>query len=156
MAYGYQSARKAETERRKKLFIQALRKNGIVTAACDAANLTARLVYTHRKTDANFAAAWEEGLEASTERLEAEAIRRGVDGVDEPLTYQDSIFGHKKRYSDNLLMFVLKKRKPEYRDNALPPPPQRVTFIMQIGDEERHLGSFEPPLIEGEAVEVKG
>jgi hypothetical protein len=42
-------------------------------------------VYELRKHDAGFAAAWEEAEERAADALEAEAWRRAVDGVQEPL-----------------------------------------------------------------------
>jgi hypothetical protein len=51
--------------------------------------------------------------------LEEEALRRGVEGVLEPVWYNGEIVGHRRKYSDNLLMFMLKGRRPEtFRDNA--------------------------------------
>ena len=132
-------------------FLKALSETANITISSQIADLPRRTAYRWLKTDPEFAAAWEEALEQATERLEEEVRRRAVDGVDEPVFHQGEICGCRRKYSDNLLMFLLKKRKPEYRDNAPPPTPRRVTFIMQIGDEKRHLGSFEPALIEGKA-----
>lgn len=51
------------------------------------------------------------------DQLEAEAIRRGVDGVDEPVyTPSGKLAGMKRVYSDRLLLAVLKARHPAYRD----------------------------------------
>ncbi len=146
-----QKRRRKSTENLKAEFLEALSHTAIVTVSCEVTGLSRRSIYNWRAADANFAAAWEESLEQATERLEEEVRRRAVDGVDEPVFHQGEICGYRRKFSDLLLMFLLKKRKPEYRDNAPPPPPQRVTFIMQVGSEERHLGSFEPPLIEGDA-----
>ena len=53
------------------------------------------------------------------ELLEAEARRRTAIGVDEPVFYQGQVVGHIRKYSDNLLMFLLKAHWPEkFRENV--------------------------------------
>ena len=63
-----------------------------------------------------FAADWERVVELATEDLEKEVRRRAYQGVEEPVFYQGEICGHIQKYSDTLLMFAVKARKPEYRD----------------------------------------
>ena len=51
--------------------------------------------------------------------LEDEAIRRAREGVDEPVFYKGEHCGNVRRYSDTLLIFMLKARKPDvYRKRA--------------------------------------
>ena len=45
--------------------------------------------------------------------IEAEARRRAVDGVDEPVYYQGKEVGTVRRYSDVLLIFLLKGLRPQ-------------------------------------------
>ena len=53
--------------------------------------------------------------------LEAEVIRRGAHGIDEPVFYQGKVVGQIRKYSDNLLMFMLKGLRPaKFRDNYNP------------------------------------
>lgn len=47
------------------------------------------------------------------ETLEAAADDRAIKGVDEPVYYEGEVVGHKKKYSDALLMFRLKGLNPE-------------------------------------------
>ena len=50
--------------------------------------------------------------------LEAEIQRRGVEGYDEPLHHKGVLTGDVvRRFSDNLLMFRVKRIDPAYRDN---------------------------------------
>lgn len=50
--------------------------------------------------------------------LEAEARRRAMDGVDEPVYHKGEVVGHVRKYSDTLLIFLLKAHRPhKYRDN---------------------------------------
>lgn len=73
-----------------------------------------------RSSDDDFTRAWDEAIEGGTDRLEDEAFRRAHDGVAEPV-----ISGGRqvvdaegaplvvRRYSDNLLVTLLKARRPE-------------------------------------------
>jgi hypothetical protein len=56
--------------------------------------------------------------EMAADRLEEEAWRRAVDGVDEPVGfYRGKPSAWVKRYSDTLLIFLLKALRPEkYRE----------------------------------------
>lgn len=76
-------------------------------------------MYGWRQADAEFAAKWDEVVEAGTEELEEEARRRAFRGVDEPVFYQGDECGSIRKYSDTLLIFLLKGRRPEkYRENV--------------------------------------
>lgn len=67
-----------------------------------------------RKNDPEFAEAWLLALEAGNDVLEAEALRRAVDGVDEPVfTQKGELAGHVRKYSDTLLALLLKAHLPE-------------------------------------------
>ncbi len=85
----------------KPVFLKCLRINGCVSHAADAAGITRATAYAHRKRDEEFARAWDEAEDHSTEALEKEGIRRALET------------------SDLLLMFFLKARRPHvYRENA--------------------------------------
>jgi len=52
-------------------------------------------------------------------RAISRSVRRGVEGVLEPVWYNGKIVGHRRRYSDVMLIFMLKARRPgTFRDNA--------------------------------------
>lgn len=77
-----------------------------------------RTVYDHRTRDENFARAWDEALEEACDLLEAEARRRGVEGIDKPVYHEGVKVDTIKQYSDTLLIFLLKGARPhKYRDN---------------------------------------
>jgi len=66
-----------------------------------------------------FAAAWDEALEIATGSLELEARRRAQKGVLEPVYYKGKKVGAVRKYSDTLLIFLLKAHRPDkYRDNV--------------------------------------
>ena len=66
-----------------------------------------------------FAEAWEEAKREAFDLLEFEAIRRARQGVREPHFYQDQIVGHVNKFSDTLLIFLMKAGQPgRFRDNV--------------------------------------
>lgn len=102
-----------------------------VATAADAVKMSRSGAYRQREVDPEFAAAWGEAYETSTELLEAEALQRamgrdevvGVDKDGQPIFI--------KKYSDLLLIFLLKARRPEaYRErvNAIPRMETRVVI----------------------------
>lgn len=106
-------------EKREKFLTALDEENGNVSKALEIAVLSRSAAYDWRKEDDDFATAWDDIVEKTTERLEAEAWRRAHDGVDRDIFYQGEKIGTETNYSDSLLMFILKGRKPEkYRENS--------------------------------------
>lgn len=71
---------------------------------------------THYKwlLDPDYAQAFKDADGEAADILEAEARRRAVEGVDEPVGwYKGEAGGVVRRYSDTLLIFLLKGRKPD-------------------------------------------
>src|SRR6266545_4396474 len=109
-------------------FFEFLSQGASVTAAARAAGYTRSRVYERRKADAEFAAAWDDSLGQGTDGLEDEALRRAKDGVAEPRFYEGRVCGYVQKYSDALLICLLKARRPEkYRDRARLEHAPRVT-----------------------------
>ena len=101
-------------------FVAALEKTGIVGLAAKAAGVSRQTVYSHIKKDEDFAAEFDRAIEDSADLLEAEAVRRAVAGVEEPVFGKleganagTGVVGSIRRYSDTLLIFMLKGRKPD-------------------------------------------
>lgn len=101
-------------------FIADLQSNGIVSHAAIAAGIDRQTAYNEYHRNKGFAAEWEDAIEAATDSLEKEAIRRARDGVEEPVFYQGEQVGKVKRYSDGLLMFLLRANRPKFRNDAKP------------------------------------
>jgi len=121
-------------------YLQALSLAGNHTAACQAAGIERTTPYSLIKNDAGFAEARKEALDQAADLLVLEARRRAKDGVDEPVIWQGQLSGTwldaagqvvapetpgatlvpltVKKYSDSLLMFLIKKERPEYRERA--------------------------------------
>jgi hypothetical protein len=115
------------TRERQERFLRALAEAGIVTVAVEVAGTSRTRVYELRKRDTAFAEAWDEAEEQAADALEAEAWRRAVDGVPEPLVSAGKVVHDDdgqplaiRRYSDNLLLALLKARRPEkFKDRAV-------------------------------------
>ena len=96
----------------KAAFLCALRRTGNVSAAARAAGICRSRCYEARRRDREFAAAWTDALEEAVDMLEMEAFRRAVEGVGEDRFFRGDVVGTVTRYSDRLLMFLLKARRP--------------------------------------------
>lgn len=103
-------------KKRKALFINAYKEFGTIVQACRATGFARSLVYKWRDEDPAFRGALDEAKIEATESLIAEARRRAHDGYDEPVYYKGRKVDTVKKYSDSLLMFLIKGECPEYRD----------------------------------------
>lgn len=103
------------SQRKKRVFLRILMENGgrVHDAALAAGYKSSAPLRAYRHRDPEFAKAWDEALEAANDVLEAEAIRRGVDGVREPIYYRGTLVGYKLVYSDRMLELLLKGNNPE-------------------------------------------
>lgn len=99
-------------------FALVLAETGQVKKAAEAIGMSRFTVYKWRKQFPDFAEAWDDAAKASVYTLEDEATRRAVEGVAEPIYYKGMRVDTIARYSDTLLIFLLKGLAPEkYRDN---------------------------------------
>jgi hypothetical protein len=89
---------------------------GSIRKAAEQAGISTSSHYSWLTKDEEYKAAFSKAYEQSTKVLEAEAIRRAT-GYQKPLVYKGEVTGYVQEHSDNLLMFLLKKRDPSYRDN---------------------------------------
>lgn len=125
------------TERDKQVYLNALCEGMTVKGAAEAACHHADTFIKLRKRDPEFAELFAQARDIGTDVLEGEAQRRAVEGFKKPIIGKiaPGIDGHLKDeegnllyeiiYSDKLLEFLVKGRKPEYRDN------QRVDITNQ-------------------------
>ena len=61
-------------------------------------------------------------MEQAADVLEREAWRRASEGVKQPVFYQGEVCGHVRKYSDVLLIFLLKGARPDkYREQLATP-----------------------------------
>jgi hypothetical protein len=101
------------------VFLSALAECGHVGKSAKAAGYCRRTVYARRQKDTRFAELWDKAAEIGVAGLEDEARRRAFEGWHEPVHFQGRATGKIRKYSDTLLIFLLKAARPEkYRDNA--------------------------------------
>lgn len=106
------------TVEKKAQFVKLLRDGATIVLAADEIGVSRTCLYEHRQNDEDFAAAWDVAYEQGTDALEAEAERRALRGVSEPVFHRGEIVGHVQKYSDILLIFLLKARRPDkFREN---------------------------------------
>jgi hypothetical protein len=105
--------------RARRGFLDALGTGWSVSAAAERAGRHRNRFYDLRERDEAFALEWAQAVEQGTQVLEDEARRREVDGVEEPVYQGGELVGAVRKYSDRLLEFLLRARRPAvYRDNA--------------------------------------
>jgi len=105
------------TARKRRAFLTTLSITGNVSEAARASKVSRSHAYALKMADPEFATAWMDALETATDLLEAEARHRAVEGVEQPHFHQGQVTGSVRKYSDSLLMFLLKAHRPEkYRD----------------------------------------
>ena len=102
---------------KKRRFLEGFAATGSISTASDHAGVSRRTHLTWRAKDKAFLAACEIALEIACELFEREAMRRAKDGVLVPVYQGGKEVGAIRRYSDLLLIFLLRAMKPEkYRD----------------------------------------
>ena len=69
-------------------------------------------VYRERTTDHEFKEAWDHAKEIATDRLANIAHQRAIDGIEEIRYFKGEPIGTVRRYSDQLLMFLLRAYRP--------------------------------------------
>lgn len=92
-------------------FLSALSECGILTHAAEVAGVDRATVWRRRQEDPEFAAACDQAIDMAADKLEAEARRRAVEGVEEPVYQGGQLVGTKTVYSDSLLALLLKGRR---------------------------------------------
>jgi hypothetical protein len=114
------------TPARQEQFLKALAETGSVATSAALAGTSRTRVYELRKVDQEFAGAWEDAEEIAADRLEGEARRRAVEGVEEPLVSAGKLVRDENgqpitvtRYSDNLLLALLKAHRPPRRERPM-------------------------------------
>lgn len=106
---------------RKRHYLTAIVQGADYGLAARLAGISLSLGYLWRndQTDPVFQHALKLAQSAKCDRLEAEIHRRAVTGIDVPVYQQGRLVGHRREYSDLLLIFSAKAEMPgKYRDNV--------------------------------------
>lgn len=116
-------------------FIASLRDQGVVRAACEAAEIVRSTAYRRRDESLAFAAQWDEALQDFADTLEAEAIRRARDGTIKGIYHQGVLMNTELQYSDTLMTQMLKAKRPdEYGDKLIIKlDPEHVALLKKAG-----------------------
>ena len=126
-------------------FCQTLAETGRIDKASDSIGVTRKTIYDWRAKFPVFATAMDEARKIATGILEDEAWRRAHDGVIEVIYHRDRAVGEVRKYSDRLLLMLLKANDPakygesfQASDLSVPPPSaddlleiaKKIAFIM--------------------------
>jgi len=106
-------AREEARAARKAAFLKELARRANVSAAARQAKIDRQTAYNWYKNDPDFAAAWDEAVEVAVDGLENEAWRRAAAGTLEPVFQKGEKVGTIRRYSDSLMITLLKAHRPE-------------------------------------------
>ena len=98
-------------------FISELMRHGNTTWALEKSAAARGWVYRWRQENTEFADAFEDARTCGRESMIDEAHRRAYDGVDEPVFYKGDEVATVTKYSDSLLMFLIKQSDPTYREH---------------------------------------
>jgi len=113
----------AEIRSLKAAFLQAFAHTGAILKTCENIGVSRNTVVGWRETDPDFAQSFVEAEQRVVERLEGEAMRRAVEGIERI----DRRYWHgelvaediRRDYSDNLLVALLRARDPgRFRDQS--------------------------------------
>src|SRR5262249_10476293 len=112
-------------------FLEALSAGWSVTHAAARAGGLRQRFYEQRDAGESFASAWDEALAEGADALEGEARRRAGEGWEEPVYQRGELVGQVRKYSDNLLVFLLKARDPaRFRESVQVNAGGEVTFVL--------------------------
>jgi hypothetical protein len=123
------------TKQKQKKFLETIRLTGNIRVAARETGIGRATHYQRWMKDPEYAAAFEEASEDATDAMIEEARRRAQDGWTEPVIYQGEECYAKqwnpetrqfeltdtplviRKYDSLLLMFLIKARRPEYRES---------------------------------------
>ncbi|MEZ5692815.1 MAG: hypothetical protein R3D99_03000 [Altererythrobacter sp.] len=88
----------------KSRFLEHLSEYGNVALACKRAGVSRQTAYRERRRQPAFAKLWDAAMLAARTVAEEALAERAVHGVEEPLFYHGEEIGHRRRYSDRLLL----------------------------------------------------
>jgi Protein of unknown function (DUF3102) len=102
---------------RQAAFLAAFRVMPLVAKAARAAQISRRRHYHWLAADPEYRRVFEETAQLVYGQIHDEAVTRAVEGWLEPVFYQGRPCGVVRRYSDSLLMLLLKLKMPEKYGN---------------------------------------
>ena len=163
-----------KTELARKGFLEALKRTGLVTEACEIVGIARRTPYDWSQRSEQFAEAMDaaraDGEKMLLDEVRKEVRRRGIEGWDDPVVYQGKISKTKdlktgemvpltvRKWSDNLLMFWGKYLDARFRDNfpAVSTQVGDVRFQVNIftGEAPPRRSNEDPPTKEPQPIDL--
>jgi hypothetical protein len=139
-----QNATPKKRPRWAKAFLAMLAESGNIRQACEEAKIDRSTAYRLRESDPSFAADWSRALDMAADLLEQEARRRAYEGWEEPVfgslgfRMGTGEVGRVRKYSDTLLIFLLKGARPEvYRETVKQEHSGDVTIKVVYGTDRQ-------------------
>ncbi len=131
---------------KERFLVNYVKLGGRKGEAAFASGVSRRTVDNWIKSNKEFAALFEDAREDATEILEAEAHRRAIKGVSEPIYYKGEKVGAVQKFSDTLLIVLLKANAPDkYRENIEEKHTGEVVLKVKYDDSPGNPGNTPPP-----------
>lgn len=154
------------SEAKQRLFIENLADTACVETAAAAVRMSVRSAYALRRAPGGeaFAAAWQAALQQGALKLADVAFQRALNGTEEPVYSRDGVmFGTRTRYSERLMMFLLRAHLPERyahahraeRPDGAPPAPQTAPVAEALARIEPALPAEPHKLMPPEDLDVE-
>ena len=100
-------------------FLAAYEETGNLSKSCELVEMDDMTHYRWLKKFPSYQRRFAKAQVVASRKLEEEARRRAIEGVDEPVFHDGAVCGYKRRYSDTLLIFLMKGLMPErYRERT--------------------------------------
>jgi hypothetical protein len=130
----------------KKKFLEKFLKYYMVEPAAKAAGIERATVSRWLRKDKDFAEKFERARRDVLTALEDEAFRRAYKGVAEPVFYRGEECGEVQKFSDRLLITLLKAYAPEkYRERFEQKQSGEVVLRVKYDDAPGDTGQAETP-----------
>jgi len=104
------------TREKKDVWLKWYARCGRCGESSKAAGTTNSTVNQHRKLDPDFDAECVEAYSLYRESLEREIERRAVEGTLDPIFQRGVLVGHRRMFSDALILAHARRHIPEYRE----------------------------------------
>jgi hypothetical protein len=105
--------RASPTPEKLGVFLRHLEESGSVSFAAQRTGIGRNTVYERRRTDPAFAAGWRKAMEMAGQALLDTAITRAREGTERGVWRRGRRVGTIREYNGRLLMFLLRRLKPE-------------------------------------------
>lgn len=104
---------KVPAKQRAKQLLEAYADTCNIVKACRKAKVARQNHYRWLRKNPEYAAAFNERKQQAADLLESIAVERAAEGYLEPVLYQGQVAAHVRRFSDGLMMFLLRGMMPE-------------------------------------------